>query len=307
MERVREFITDRFAAASAAPSLLNADRVGHTWEEHERLKLRGGPQFPLIRAAMKIGGRFSRGIDLGWRTGFDSGLTLDYVYGNQPNGLTPVGRLIDAAYLNSPGWCGIRQRRVTLEKTLRRVIEETHATGRAVRILDIAAGGGRYLLETLHALRGVPATATLRDYKIENVQAARALVEELGLANVTVEQADAFDRASLATIEPRPMIGIVSGLYELFPSNAAVAESLAGLADAIEPGGHLIYTNQPWHPQLEFIARVLRNREGQPWIMRRRTTAEMDQLLARAGFEKLGMEIDQWGMFSVSTARRSQP
>nr|MBA2433173.1 class I SAM-dependent methyltransferase family protein [Chthoniobacterales bacterium] len=34
------------------------------------------------------------------------------------------------------------------------------------------------------------------------------------------------------------------------------------------------------------------------------TTAEMDQLVARAGFEKLELEIDQWGMFSVSVARR---
>jgi hypothetical protein len=40
--------------------------------------------------------------------------------------------------------------------------------------------------------------------------------------------------------------------------------------------------------------------------MRRRTTAEMDQLVKRAGFEKIEMEIDQWGMFSVSLARRAR-
>ena len=99
-------------------------------------------------------------------------------------------------------------------------------------------------------------------------------------------------------------IGIVSGLFELFPSNDAVLTSLRGLADAIEPGGHLIYTNQPWHPQVEFIARVLRNREGEPWIMRRRTTAEMDELVRTAGFEKVTMEVDEWGIFTVSVARR---
>ena len=80
--------------------------------------------------------------------------------------------------------------------------------------------------------------------------------------------------------------------------------SLRGLADAIEPGGYLVYTNQPWHPQVEFIARVLTNREGKPWIMRRRTQAEMDELVRAAGFEKLRQEIDQWGIFSVSLARR---
>ena len=80
-----------------------------------------------------------------------------------------------------------------------------------------------------------------------------------------------------------------------FRTTGPVLRSLRGLADALEPGGHLIYTNQPWHPQLEFIARVLANREGQPWIMRRRTQAEMDELVRSAGFEKISQEIDPCG------------
>ena len=55
---------------------------------------------------------------------------------------------------------------------------------------------------------------------------------------------------------------------------------------------------------MEFIARVLTNREGQPWIMRRRTQAEMDQLVHAAGFTKEAQEIDEWGIFTVSLARR---
>ena len=302
--RIREFIVERFEQPLVRPSLLDADEVGYTWEEHERLKLRGGIQYPVVRAAMQTGGRWSKGIDLGWQSGFDSGATLDYVYENAPAGKNRVGQLIDKAYLNSPGWRGIRQRKVHLERALRKAIELTHAAGRPVRILDVAAGGGRYVLETLRAISEVPITAVLRDYKAENVEAARSLAERLGLKDVVVEQADAFDRASYAIMTPRPTIGVVSGLYELFPSNKVVSESLAGFADVLAPGDYLIYTNQPWHPQLEFIARVLRNREGKPWIMRRRTTAEMDELVARAGFEKVEMEIDQWGMFSVSIARR---
>ncbi|HUY87285.1 MAG TPA: class I SAM-dependent methyltransferase family protein [Pirellulales bacterium] len=108
-------------------------------------------------------------------------------------------------------------------------------------------------------------------------------------------------------MSPKPTIAVVSGLYELFPMNDPIRRSLAGLADAIEPGGLLIYTNQPWHPQVEFIARVLTNREGRPWIMRRRTQAEMDELVREAGFEKLRQEIDRWGIFTVSMARRVSP
>jgi len=38
--------------------------------------------------------------------------------------------------------------------------------------------------------------------------------------------------------------------------------------------------------------------------MRRRTQAEMDELVRRAGFEKVSQEIDPCGIFTVSVARR---
>jgi hypothetical protein len=38
--------------------------------------------------------------------------------------------------------------------------------------------------------------------------------------------------------------------------------------------------------------------------MRRRTQMELDQLVANAGFEKIDQRIDQWGIFTVSLARR---
>jgi hypothetical protein len=150
-------------------------------------------------------------------------------------------------------------------------------------------------------------SAVLRDYRPENLEAAARLRDQLGLTNVTLVHGDAFDRAALAAVVPRPTIAIVSGLYELFPDNEPVLRSLGGLADAVEPGAYLLYTNQPWHPQVEFIARVLTNREGRPWIMRRRTQAEMDALVGHAGFEKVAQETDPWGIFTVSVARRVAP
>ena len=122
--------------------------------------------------------------------------------------------------------------------------------------------------------------------------------------SLKIEQGDAFDRASLAAIRPRPTICVVSGLYELFPDNARIIESLRGIADAMDEGGYFLYTNQPWHPQLEMIARVLDNREGKPWIMRCRAQAEMDALVREAGFEKQEMLLDPDGIFTVSLAQR---
>jgi hypothetical protein len=109
----------------------------------------------------------------------------------------------------------------------------------------------------------------------------------------------------VAAIAPRPTIGIVSGLYELFPDNDRVAASLRGMARAVEKGGYLLYTGQPWHPQLEMIARTLTShRGGDAWVMRRRTQGEMDQLVEHAGFRKLEQWTDEWGIFTVSMAER---
>ena len=300
----RRFIVECFEGHQPRMSLVEADKKGYTRAEYDRLSEGSRFYWRLQRAFLKSVGRLSEGIRLGWSAGFDSGLTLDYVYENRARGTTPLGRFIDRQYLNSVGWRGIRQRRTNLEAAIREAIGRTQESGTPVRLLDIASGPGRYVLETMKSLNGLPASAVLRDYKPENLEAARKLAAELGVGNVTVEHGDAFDEAALAGITPRPTIAIVSGLYELFPENEPVLRSLRGLARAVAPGGHLIYTNQPWHPQIEFIARVLVNREGKPWVMRRRTQAEMDELVAAAGFEKIREEIDRWGIFTVSVARR---
>ena len=80
--------------------------------------------------------------------------------------------------------------------------------------------------------------------------------------------------------EPKPSVAVVSGLYELFPENDRNSQrSLRGIFAALPPGGWLIYTGQPWHPQVEMIARTLTNRDGEFWIMRRRPQGEMDALV----------------------------
>jgi alpha-beta hydrolase superfamily lysophospholipase len=279
--------------------------------EYERLAQQPSPMsaaglaWAAQRVFLKSVGKLSAGIRLGWKTGFDSGDSLDYVYRNRAGGTSFLGRFIDRIYLNSPGWRGIRMRREHLQTLLRQAIGRVSAGGKCVHIFDPAAGRGRYVLDTVSGLAGVPVRITLRDWSRANVDAAARMARQKNLAGVSTSQGDAFDRRALAGVEPQPHIAIVSGLYELFPDNERVRESLAGLADAIPDGGLLIYTNQPWHPQLEMIARVLDNHEGKPWVMRCRPQAEMDTLVRAAGFEKLEMLMDPDGIFTVSLARRT--
>ncbi len=185
--------------------------------------------FSATRTVIGSLGKLSDGMRLGWSDGFKSGRMLDYVYENRPQGITPLGKLADKIYLNSPGWTGIRVRRNYLDELLDTAIEST---------------------------------------------------------------------------TPAPDITIVSGLFELFPENDVVLNTLRGIARALGTGGQLIYTNQPWHPQQELIARSLHGFDGKLWAMRCRSTAEMDQLVSLAGFQKRQMRIDDNGIFTVSLATR---
>lgn len=312
VDKARAFILEHFETPPEHPCLLAADKHGFTRSEADRVAMplpawsRRGLYWRATRFGLKVGGLLSNGIRTGHQMGFDSGAMLDYVYRDQPQGRTPLGRALDKSFLNSIGWKGIRRRKVHIEALLGSAIERVHADGAPVRILDIAAGHGRYVLDAIETSDRRPESIQLRDYSELNVAAGEKLIAQKGLTDVArFIKGDAFDTSSLASVEPRPTIGIVSGLYELFADNAMVGASLEGLAAAIPEGGYLIYTCQPWHPQIELIARALTShRDGQAWVMRRRSQAEMDQLVAAAGFEKIDQRVDEWGIFTVALARR---
>lgn len=314
LKPMRRFLKEVFSEPLNRPNLLNADLHGPTRAEADELAtpLESGSAkglfWSLTKASLKLGGWLSKGIQLGHETGFDSGASLDYVYQNQARGWSLLGRLVDRNYLDAIGWRGIRERKRHIEELLRLGAQRLEEQGRALHILDVAAGHGRYVLDAVAASERPPESIQLRDFCPNNVEAGRQLIGERGLDSLaSFEQGDAFSYKQLSQLKQQASLAIVSGLYELFPDNAPVRQSLAGLAEAVEPGGYLIYTGQPWHPQLEFIARALTShRQGQAWVMRRRTQAELDQLVEAAGFEKVEQRIGPFGIFTVSLAKRRE-
>ena len=262
-----------------------------------------GVGYGLFRAGLLTGGRLSRGVRIGLETGFDSGGTLDYVYGNRAEGFGFLGRAIDRAYLDSPGWRGIRTRRRNLERALNETMARLRESGRAPRLVDIAAGRGRYVLEVLSGGRNPDVLASLRDFDPLNVAHIHRECRKRSLDHrVEAREGDAFDGKSPGG-PGAYNLAVVSGLYELFPDNASVLTSLTALAGSVEPGGFLVYTCQPRHPQLELIARTLTShRGGAKWVMRRRSQAEMDALVAAAGFRKIDQRADKDGVFTVAVA-----
>ncbi len=310
VEKIRTFLLARFAEAPNYPNLCDADKLGVTRYEADKLATPYPALSPFglywqsVRLGLYFGQHLSEGVKLGQQTGFDSGSTLDYVYRNQPSGRGKLGEFVDKQYLTSIGWRGIRQRKINVETLLGLAMERLREAQKPIHIFDTAAGHGRYILEALESQQQTADSILLRDFSELNVEQGNALIRHKGLENsARFIQGDAFDTNSYQHLDNPITLGVVSGLYELFPDNDLIRRSLAGFAEAIEDGGYLIYTGQPWHPQLEFIARALTShRQGQAWVMRRRTQAEMDQLVEAAGFKKITQRIDEYGIFTVSLA-----
>ncbi len=307
-EIIREFVGERFSAPFSEVDCTHADEYGFSREEADRLATplpRFSPKnlmFKFQRFGMQAVSPWVGGLKIGENTGYDSGSTLDYVYRNEPQGANKFFKFIDKFYLNAIGWRGIRERKRNIKLAIDQAVAKLQERGEPLRLLDIASGHGRYILDAAqgHKFERI----TLRDYSDINVKAGSEMIKERGLQDIaSFTQANAFDAASYEGLQDAYTLGVVSGLFELFPGNSVVRTALQGFASSVKSGGYLIYTNQPWHPQLEMIARALSShRQGAAWIMRRRSQAEMDQLVEKAGFKKVREWIDGDGIFSVSLA-----
>ncbi len=301
------FANELFSRPLIELDLTHADQDSASKNKVDRLAVKPDTvNFMLTRLAMQKFGHVSDAIATGLEYGFDSGKSLDKVYRNMPQGKKPLGEIIDAAYLNNIGWQGIRIRRqhlIELATFAIKALAQSNPT--AINLLDIASGNGFYAFELLNQYAQL--NAELRDYDATNIEVLNQTIEDQSLNNrVAAVQKDAFISESyqLPEAQDKFNLAISSGIFELFSDNSLVNTAIAGIYDSLTAGGYYLYTNQPWHPEQEFIGKTLTNHKGENWTMRCRSQAEMDQLVESAGFKKIDTRIDQFGIFSVSLAQK---
>lgn len=285
---------------------INLEPDKFTYDEYLALSLQAIPKAEQLNYAFqkwslnKIG-NLSNGMKIGMRYGFDSGISLDYVYQNHPKGKTGLGKMMDYFYLNAIGWRGIRMRKENLLYQLEDQIDRLIETGEKVKILDIAGGAGNYLLDV--KARHPEIEIVVNDFKEENIALGNRRIEELGISGMRFTNLDCFDPDTYSQLDFKPNITIISGIFELFDNNITVNRAIEGVVSISQPNGVIIYTGQPWHPQLKMIAYVLNSHKETDWVMRRRAQKELDKLFLYNEVEKESMLIDDFGIFTVSCGR----
>ncbi len=274
-------------------------------KEYERIGLDDYPlsekiYYSIQRFSMRTFGFLSKGMTLGLKYGFDSGISLDYIYKNQANGKLLIGKLIDRFYLNQVGWAGVRVRK----KNLLALTEEKISTlgEENIKILDVAGGTGNYLFDIKQKYPKLK--ILINEFKKSNIEVGEEVIKKNNWEDISFVNYDCFDKETYKKINYNPNIVIISGVFELFENNKMLENTISGVTEILDKDGAIIYTGQPWHPQLKQIALVLNSHKGngKSWLMRRRSEKELDSLFEKYNLKKKKMLIDNEGIFTVSLA-----
>ncbi|ALM94125.1 bifunctional alpha/beta hydrolase/class I SAM-dependent methyltransferase [Fusobacterium polymorphum] len=297
-----DFIQDVFKNQNTS---LDTSSREFSRKEYERIALEEYPLtekifYSIQKFSMKAFGFLSKGMSLGLKYGFDSGISLDYIYKNRANGKLLIGKFMDRFYLNQIGWAGVRERK----KNLLNLIEEkiNNLGEENIKILDVAGGTGNYLFDIKEKYPKVE--ILINEFKKSNIEVGEEVIKKNNLENISFVNYDCFDKETYKKINYTPNIVIISGVFELFEDNNMLENTISGVAEILDKNGAIIYTGQPWHPQLKQIALVLNSHKGnnKSWLMRRRSEKELDSLFEKYNLKKERMLIDNNGIFTVSLA-----
>jgi hypothetical protein len=248
----------------------------------------------LLGIGMRTIGRLSDGIRLGYRSGFDSGSMLEYIYADRASGITPLGRAIDRIFLNDPVWQGVRDRRELLIGHLTRALA---SAGPAARLFDTAAGQGSYLF----ALQ--PGDHIAGDRSGAEVQRGNRRAEAAGRMDIRFVLADAFDPS---TWPGAPFDVVVSsGFFDILTDSADVERLLDAGSAGTRPGARWVLTLMERHPKLDLLRDVLVDFDGRPWVAVTRSIDEVMTLAQPRGWRLDAVNRERRGFFAVATLVRA--
>ena len=299
-DKIRDFAEECFSQSQKEAG-LTPDQF--SVKEHEDLQNKVGNNLNYKFQKWSLGkiGKISEGMAIGIKHGFDSGISLDYVYHNQAKGKLGFGKMMDKNYLDAIGWRGIRIRKQHLLQMLEKNIENLQKQGRQIKILDIAGGTGNYLFDIKD--KYPEAEIVINEFVKDNIAVGEKVIKEKKYQNVRFTNFDCFDPETYKKINFEPNIVIISGILELFGDNELASKALTGVRSIAEKNSHVVYTGQPWHPQLKMIAYVLNSHQKKNWVMRRRSQKELDRMMAYNSIQKENMLVDDFGIFTVSSAK----
>jgi len=258
--------------------------------------------YELFSLFLSTVGKTSEGIKTGFKYGFDSGMIMNYVYNELPSGKYLIGELIDRAFLNEVTCKAFRAVKEIQKNKIKSYIEGRN--GSSTVLVDLASGKADYIYEVLKETNA-DIKVLLRDIS------EKALIESLNIAKklnledmVSSQVGNAFDIESLKQIQPKPDLLIEVGLYGIIHDDELIKVQLKQIKEILNPDA-ILFNVQTHNPQIEFIARVLKNQAGERCIWHLRPVEQLIDWAEDAGFRQPDVTMDPYGIYAVVMMRNS--
>ncbi len=163
--------------------------------------------------------------------------------------------------------------------------------GKDICIMSLGSGSARAIIETLETEKK-EAKAILIDMEEEALEYAEALAKKKGVREIIPKKGLIREFVKNGRIYSPDIIEMV-GILEYFDDSFAL-KVLKKVYEILPQGGVLITANLRDNPEREFLENVL------DWFMIYREPKEFKELLLKAGFKEVRLEIDPVGIHVVA-------
>ncbi len=245
-------------------------------------------------------GMLSEGIRISYEYGFDSGMIMNYIYRNEPHGRLYIGKVLDRVFLDQVTCRAFRAIKEIQKNAIKSYLQGRD--GKPTFIVDLASGKADYIYDALRET-DVNVKVLLRDIEESALEESRAMAEKLNLlSKVNYELGNALDTESLKKIHPRPNLIVEVGLYGIIHDDELIRKHFFDLRNILNPEA-ILFNVQTYNPQVELIARVFKNQEGERCVWHLRPADLVIGWAEEAGFKKSKVTIDPYRIYAVVLMR----
>jgi len=256
--------------------------------------------YRLLGLLLESVGRLSKGIDTGFTHGFDSGMIMNYIYNNKPQGSLFIGKYLDRIFLDQVTCKAFRSIKQIQSDMINGYLLER--SEKATFIVDLASGKADYLYDILRETTS-NIEVLLCDISESVLKESRDIANKLNLGNkVKFKQGNALDTENLRRITRKPDLLIEVGLYGIIHDDESVKRHLSEVKEILNPDA-ILFNVQTQNPQIELIARSLKNQDGKRCVWHLRPIDLVVRWAEEAGFRNAEIRMDPFNIYAVVLMR----